>query len=792
MKSTVTRWFVTGLILSTLFGASVLLGETVTLQQGAGGYDGCITETISRAGEGQAALGGVMAFRGSRNYLRLRFELPAEVRNKRLARARLEVFVPEARKLRMICEIACREVLRSWPGGLADMVTEYRAGRPPGAVDSYSLWELSGRYFPHKYAFLGVPAGGKWIDLNVTPLVRKWLADEKANRGVVLTGLHLGDRRFNREIDAIEIDIPGAASKDTAHRPRLVLDFEPLKQPYRVGMTHTLSKHCDRDTRYRFFGPFVEKYELAMARNELEGFQVLVYPMAAPLKGVALDWTDLTGPGGAKIPKTDIEYRVQDVFHLHPNNKIKDWYFHGKNFDVPDPLTAARPMDLPVHMSTPFWFTVRTRPGTKAGLYRGRITVKPANAKPRELELTVRVWDYKIPEKWNFRTMGQTCWQYIRRCHKKLTGELKRRYVDFLLDHRFNPTEQYIEKLSPDLEDIPYCFQRGGNTIYLSGNFTSKSPLDRLKERYDAVKKLGLIDHALVYIGDETKDWAEMRRRSDRIRRACPELMIMIGGSFPRRELDGVIDIYDPQIDRRTNRVYSLPADEMRPLIGASQAKGESFFWYVAAGPMLPCPNVQMEDPLIASRVLFWMTWKFGVTGFEYYCYNIWSHNTPGKDGRRWPEKPFYPRGWGETNGDGMLFYPGPDGPFSSLRLENIRDGIEDWESHYVLRDYADALAAKLKKDPALRKQTAALLARAREVLKVPDEVCPMSFTEWTWQPKVLLNARRNLGDCIEALTRLVPEHDMLAVRKARKAAEVRRQREMLKARAKAAKPANP
>lgn len=790
MTLTTTRRVAGTFVLLTLFCALPVAGKTVVLQQGADGYDGCVTETISRAPKAQAAPAGVLAFRGARNYLRLRFALPAGLRSKRLARARLEVFVPEVRKLRMICEIACREILRPWPNGQVDMATDYHAGRPPGVVDSYSLWEFNGKYFPHKYALLGVPKGGKWIDLNVTPLVRKWLAEPASNRGLILTALHLADRRFNREIDAIEIDIPGAASKHTPHRPRLVLDFEPVPAPYLVAMTHTLSKYSDRSTRYRFRGPFQDKYELAMARNEFEGFQVLVYPMSGPLKGVTFQWTDLTGPGGAKIPKRDIQYYVQDVFRLHPNNKIKDWYFHGKNFDVPDPLTAARPVDLPVHSSTPFWFNVRTRPQTKPGTYRGTITVKPAGAKPRDLQLTVKVWDYQIPQKWNFRTMGQTCWGYIHKSYKKFTPELKRKYIDFLLDHRFNPTEQYIEKLSPDLADIPYCFRRGGNTIYLSGNFTSNSSIEKLRSRYEAVKKLGLIDHALVYIGDETKDWAEMRRRSDRIRLACPELMIMIGGSFPRKELDGIIDIYDPQIDQRANKVYSLPAGQMRPMIGASQAKGESFFWYVAAGPMLPCPNVQMEDPLIASRLLFWMTWKFGVTGFEYYCYNIWSHNLPGKDPKRWPQKAFYPRGWGQTNGDGMLFYPGPDGPFSSVRFENIRDGIEDWESHYVLRDYADALEARMKTDPSLRPKASALLARARRVLEVPDEVSPMNFTQWTWEPAVLLKAHRNLGETIEAMTKLITPGEMLAARKARKDTEIRRQRDMLKARAKAARAA--
>ena len=783
--------------------ACPLAAETVVLQQGAEGYAGCVAATLRAEEKGRAepAEASVLALRGSKNRALLKFTLPEALRAKRLARARLEVFVPEAKDLRMIFEILCREVIEDWqaeadwksagggrawrdPGGTMDLATDYKVGRPPGALDSYSLWEYDGQYFPHRYAFLGVPPGGKWIDFNVTPLVRKWLADPSANRGLALAPMDQADKRFPCRG---RIDIPSATNADAARRPRLVLDFEPLGKPYLAGMTHTLEKFCDRDTRYRFFGPFVEKYELAMARNEYEGFQVLVYPMVADLKGVAMAWTDLVDAAtGAMIPKEDVACNLQDVFRLHPNNKISDWYFHGKNFEVPDPLVAARPADLPVHASTPFWFTVRTRPATKAGTYRGRVTVRPQGAPRRDLELAVKVWDYRIPERWNFQTMGQTCWDPIRQVYGKITPELKRRFVDFLLDHRFNPTEQYADKLSPDLEDIPYGVGRGANTIYLSGNFRGSA--DALRERYEAVRKLGFIDMALVYIGDETNKWDEMRRRSDAIRKACPELMIMIGGSFPRPELDGVIDIFDPQIDLATNKVYSLPAGQMRPLIGAAQARGEKFFWYVAAGPMLPCPNVQMEDPLIASRVLFWMTWKYGVTGFEYYCYNIWTHNLPTKDGKRWPDKPFYPRGWGTTNGDGMLFYPGPDGPFSSVRFENIRDGIEDWESHRVLSDYAEALKAKAEKDAAVKAKAQPLLEKAKAILAVPQEVVGADFSKWTWEPPVLLKARRDLGETIEAMTKLVTEAEMQAVADGRRQADAARQRAMLKARAAAAK----
>ncbi len=616
--------------------SSLALAETVTLQEGVGGYQGCTTSTLwgPKAKKPADPAPSALYLRGIENTMLLKFPLPDALKGKKLARARLEVFVPSVQKLRMICEISYRPAPKDWDWSSVVMARLEENMEP--MTDSYSLWEFNGQWFPHKYRFLGVPEGGKWIDFNITPLARTWLAEPRVNLGLELRALALPDKRMP---NTAEIDIPSEKAADASKRPRIVLDFEPLEKPYLVGMTHTLEKFCDRDTRYRFFGPFNESYEMAMARNEFEGLQVLVYPMNGTLEGVTFEWSDLAdAKSGARIPKADIACFRQDVFRLHKNGKIGDWYFHGKNFDVPDPLVSLATADLPEHVSTPYWFTIRTRPETKAGNYAGTITVKAKNAPPRELKLAVKVWDYKVPEVWNFETMGQTIWGNIARAHGKLTPELKRKYLDFLLDHRFSPVQQYADVLSPDLADIPYCIERGMSTIYLSGNFTGNA--ERLRERYEAVKKLGLIDKALVYIGDETKDWTEMRKRSDAIRKVCPELMIMIGGSFPRPELEGIIDIFDPQIDQRANKVYSLPADEMLPMVRKTQARGEKFFWYVAAGPMLPCPNVQMEDPLIASRVLFWLTWKFGVTGFEYYCYNIWTHNFPDKDGKRWPDKP--------------------------------------------------------------------------------------------------------------------------------------------------------
>jgi hypothetical protein len=40
---------------------------------------------------------------------------------------------------------------------------------------------------------------------------------------------------------------------------------------------------------------------------------------------------------------------------------------------------------------------------------------------------------------------------------------------------------------------------------------------------------------------------------------------------------------------------------------------------------------------------------------------------------------PLVPANLSFSNGDGLLLYPGPDGPYPSIRLENLRDGVEDY-----------------------------------------------------------------------------------------------------------------
>ena len=66
--------------------------------------------------------------------------------------------------------------------------------------------------------------------------------------------------------------------------------------------------------------------------------------------------------------------------------------------------------------------------------------------------------------------------------------------------------------------------------------------------------------------------------------------------------------------------------------------------------------------------------------------------------------------------GDGVLFYPGADGPLSSIRLENIADGFEDCELFRRLKNttHRDELITMLVQSGDRWTDDPALLERVR------------------------------------------------------------------------------
>ncbi|OGV66829.1 MAG: hypothetical protein A3K18_30280 [Lentisphaerae bacterium RIFOXYA12_64_32] len=161
---------------------------------------------------------------------------------------------------------------------------------------------------------------------------------------------------------------------------------------------------------------------------------------------------------------------------------------------------------------------------------------------------------------------------------------------------------------------------------------------------------------------------------------------------------------------------------------------GEKSWLYVCCGPTPPYANFFIDQPGVDHRVLFWQVWQRQSTGLLYWRTNYWNGMMPLKaDEPHWPDVP-----WDQekvatyrefkVNGDGFLVYPGPDWtPLSSVRLENVRDGIEDYEYLCLLRE---------------RHPDSALL-------KVGDDIS-RDFTHFCKHPSVIEQRRLAIAHAIE------------------------------------------
>lgn len=89
--------------------------------------------------------------------------------------------------------------------------------------------------------------------------------------------------------------------------------------------------------------------------------------------------------------------------------------------------------------------------------------------------------------------------------------------------------------------------------------------------------------------------------------------------------------------------------------------------YYVCCGPEFP--NTFLHSPLVESRMLPFLSVQGGYDGFLRWSYNDWS------------DSPYEHPEWGHwLTGDTFFVYPGECGPVSSLRWEQLREGIQDYE----------------------------------------------------------------------------------------------------------------
>lgn len=529
-------------------------------------------------------------------------------------------------------------------------------------------------------------------------------------------------------------------------------------------------------------GPVTGEVRLRAARGEAESAQIAIVPLRGDLQDVRVRLEPFVG-ADRKPLKLDTE--LHRVCHVHlsaPSAGVPQ----GRNW-WPDPLL---PVDKPFavkQVSQPVWLDLWTPRAAKAGRYSGALVVEAAGQIER-VPLSLEVLDFTLPVEHNLRQIfafraPQITQRYAGQAdYKQATSvDTYLRMMDVCLKRRVGVQAFGWEGSPTPVSAMAYMgetktaagwqfdftradriwqhqWDAGLRTLYVGftpGCGSVYGPVGTddywtfleayLKALVPHLKQKGWYDDAVWYMVDEcwNEDAVQANLRvAEMMDRLAPGLKRLM--TAPRDErLYGKSDIWVPG-----GLPEASPKDPTNErLLAGWQPFNPERWWYICCGPTHPYPNFFVDYPNVDARMVSWLTWKYRKTGFLYW--GVEYFGDPKEMTADGPTEKYAMGPANMGNGDGTLCYWGPNEVFyPSVRLNNIRDGIEDYECFALAGRLADK-AEQAGKAPALVARTRRALAVSQQVIKDTDG--SPNFV-YSLDPAALLNARRELDECILAL----------------------------------------
>ncbi len=469
----------------------------------------------------------------------------------------------------------------------------------------------------------------------------------------------------------------------------------------------------------------VDGLHIKLYKNETEGVSFYCTPNR-DVKKLTVEVAPLKGTDGNKA--ADICVSTQYVLYV-PIEKSSAGTKSEKG-EYPD---ALLPFDvaekygktcIEADCNQELRINVQTKSDTVAGKYTSIVKLT-ADGEEYEIPLTVTVWDYALPVKNHTKQLF-----IIDSAHLELVEgggyAHYKRYYDDLLEYRINGSRlpfslqnDYVMVTADFLEQLrKYYADERISVICLPAFYnTEYSDVDYVKTEYlfdelikacikdginyleKAVNYLWILDEPHLsptrtqYCKTVLPKFEKLKRK---LAKKCREaengkgLYTQLACSLAK--LPNVITSgVNGQILPKTHKEYEItwcpafPAQDEMVKMWQTLNKGEKW-WYGCNWPVPPYPTYHIDDTLLSSRLLSWMQYDYEVTGNLYWRINYWARK---KEGVLNYVDPYKESTYETTNGEGMLIYPGK--PFgldtfvSSLRLESVRDGIEDFEALYAL-----------------------------------------------------------------------------------------------------------
>ena len=506
--------------------------------------------------------------------------------------------------------------------------------------------------------------------------------------------------------------------------------------------------------------------EVALARNEKESFQLLVLPCERDLSRVRIHIGDLRSDSGTLFSATNINAvpvgYVQTKAAPPSGSPHVGWW--------PDPiLDFQTSADIAKNDLQSFWIRVRASRQQAPGLYRGKMELTVEGAPVFSFDLGVRVFSFTLPERSPLplaitfdpgdnpltETIAeQRRWRQSTDYPVNAWKQHKQRWADFLADYYITYDNLYHHRI-PDYEilmrlrdqgrldwfNLGYFAQAGTNAAEVEAWKAANLP--RFREAYTKAKDLGLLPHAYIYGCDENKPelFSQVESAARILKAEFPGVLIMTTASDQSYGMESAIK----SVDAFCPLTPSFDPEKA----ARARAAGKQVWWYICCAPHHPSANMFIECSAIEGRLLMGaMSAKYRPDGFLYYQISIWNSQKPITSG---PFTDWDPRSWTTYHGDGSWTCVGPDGiPLPTIRLENFRDGLEDFAYVCLL----ESAIAQIEASPALRAARTTWLKRARPLLQAPAEVLK-SKTDYTHDPARLYRWRNAMA---EAIMEVAPE----------------------------------
>ena len=391
-----------------------------------------------------------------------------------------------------------------------------------------------------------------------------------------------------------------------------------------------------------------------------------------------------------------------------------------------------------------------TTADTRAGLYEATVSLSSGTAEVKRAKVYLNVWNFTLNDADACKTsFGMEIWPIFIHYNldsdteKDKANEIFKKYYDFFLDNRINTTNTPYPAASDEYEeylnnDRVRCFMLGAKkTRYGSG--TDEEAVEQIKAEYEKLSQNPeWFDKGYFYYVDEPlpdnivgKEGtiASIKTMYEFIQNIFPggkQIVPLTADTeivFPDNLFDyySYVQLWCPRVwcfteekYRYYDEAYIFQDEEWEARNGdyidnlnkhliSGDVAGNPIesWWYFAGGPWTPYVSFHAEDDGLAPRTAFWQQKQLGITGVLYFgvdCYGYMPYRNID-----------YRLGNGaHSYGNGILVYPGYyvgiEGPVGSLRVEYIRDGIEDYMYLVMIerlfgKDVADGFTKRISTD---------------------------------------------------------------------------------------------